>query len=580
MGRLKKLRKYTDTALRKAIDDPDELKKAYVHLYGVSLAAGMISEKRGQDTELACMAAMLHDMYAYTAGSYEDHAHKGADLAREILGKLELTSAEETDIICSAIYHHDDKASVDTPMDEVLKDADVIHHTMNDPEKPVKEKERKRYDALRAECGLPPAAETSHEMKEKTIIDFRRDTESHSPTYHTVNKADLVDTSFDVRTDAGGKDADQNSMTMRRYHRILWSKELPNGEVLELRNEKNKYLCWRDFSFGSDSMTTSFRYKDKKGIELKKEVAARVPDYGVYIEDYLKRASTIGGYIIFPTHQNNMNGMRGMNIYIKDRWDLTMECIRRFYNDEKSPLSDTLERDRQFFALFNDFKGFVDFFYLQDCVSEDYSRVVFWQKDCSLKKTVPLPKDADEYFYWIQKELEFVERRAGRMRDGLKNDLAYHAVSAFFREGDLSIDQTENVDRFPEMLEEVANIMVSDMSITASTDNLKGSPRKAGYSRYMNINDYCCSLIYDQNNWRDKASEVTPFWFGIKGKNWKMTPEILRWIETKDPYTVSALWNKQPCIALKPLTGETFDVVCADLKRQIVELVRDLERSK
>lgn len=32
MSRLKNLRKYTDTALRKAIDDPDELKKAYVHL--------------------------------------------------------------------------------------------------------------------------------------------------------------------------------------------------------------------------------------------------------------------------------------------------------------------------------------------------------------------------------------------------------------------------------------------------------------------------------------------------------------------------------------------------------------------
>ena len=113
--------------------------------------------------DLLISAAMLHDMYAYTAGSYEDHAHKGADLARKILGKLKITSEEETDIICSAIYHHDDKASVDSPMDEVLKDADVIHHTMNDPQKPVKEKERKRYDALRAEFGLPPAAETVQE---------------------------------------------------------------------------------------------------------------------------------------------------------------------------------------------------------------------------------------------------------------------------------------------------------------------------------------------------------------------------------------------------------------------------------
>lgn len=34
--------------------------------------------------------------------------------------------------MCSAIYHHDDKLAVDGPMDEVLKDADVIHHCMND----------------------------------------------------------------------------------------------------------------------------------------------------------------------------------------------------------------------------------------------------------------------------------------------------------------------------------------------------------------------------------------------------------------------------------------------------------------
>ena len=38
---------------------------------------------------------------------------------------------------------------------EVLKDADVVHHTMNDMDKPVKEKERARYRALRQEFGLP-----------------------------------------------------------------------------------------------------------------------------------------------------------------------------------------------------------------------------------------------------------------------------------------------------------------------------------------------------------------------------------------------------------------------------------------
>ena len=153
MSRLKELRAYVDKKLNK-IDDEDKRISATAHLYGVSLAAQMLAKKRGLDPELAAMAGMLHDMHAYKTGSYDDHAHLGADLARKILGKLELTTSEETDIICSAIYHHDDKAAIDSPMDELLKDADVIHHTLNDTSKAVKEKEQARYDRICEELGL------------------------------------------------------------------------------------------------------------------------------------------------------------------------------------------------------------------------------------------------------------------------------------------------------------------------------------------------------------------------------------------------------------------------------------------
>ena len=153
MSRLKELRKYVDKELNK-IEDVDKRNSAIVHLYGVSLAATMISKKRGLDPEIASMAAMLHDLHAYKTGSYDDHAHKGANLAREILGELKLTDEAETDLICSAIYHHDDKLIADGPIDEVLKDADVIHHCMNDLSKPIKEKERSRFDKLCVEFGM------------------------------------------------------------------------------------------------------------------------------------------------------------------------------------------------------------------------------------------------------------------------------------------------------------------------------------------------------------------------------------------------------------------------------------------
>ena len=147
MSRLKELRKYVNKELNK-MEDVDKRTSAIAHLYGVSLAATMIAKKRGLDPELASMAAMLHDLHAYKTGSYDDHAHKGAELARKILGKLELTDEAETDLICSAIYHHDDKLVTDSPMDEVLKDADVIHHCMNDLSKDIKEKEQARFAAL------------------------------------------------------------------------------------------------------------------------------------------------------------------------------------------------------------------------------------------------------------------------------------------------------------------------------------------------------------------------------------------------------------------------------------------------
>ena len=153
MSRLKDPRKVVDAELKK-MEDPDKRISAVNHLYGVSLAATMIAQKRGLDPELAAMAAMMHDLAAYKSGSYDDHAHRGAELAREILAELGETDQEETDLICSAIYHHDDKLVVDEPMDEVLKDADVIHHCMNDLAKEVKEKEKARFAALCVEFGM------------------------------------------------------------------------------------------------------------------------------------------------------------------------------------------------------------------------------------------------------------------------------------------------------------------------------------------------------------------------------------------------------------------------------------------
>ena len=153
MSRIKDLQKQVYKVLEK-IEDDDKRAKAVAHLHGVALAAAILAKKRGENAELATMAGLLHDLWAYKSGSYDGHAHLGAEYARKLLEKLELTTNEETEIICSAIWHHDSKAEINAPMDEILKDADVIDHSLSDSTKEVKAHEQERYAKLREELGL------------------------------------------------------------------------------------------------------------------------------------------------------------------------------------------------------------------------------------------------------------------------------------------------------------------------------------------------------------------------------------------------------------------------------------------
>ena len=177
------------------------------------------------------------------------------------------------------------------------------------------------------------------------------------------------------------------------------------------------YLNWNGFRFSSDSILVSFRYKRYK--RTLEKVAKEVSDYKSFVEEYLRQFYTIGGMIIFPKRPGGINQSKGCNSYICDRWDLTLECIRRYYNNQDNPLQSVLEKDKPFFDLFLDFKGYVDFFFLQDAVSEDYSSVLFWEGDGSFRNN-PLPTSVSCYLLWIEKELEFVQRRNRRIEEYVK----------------------------------------------------------------------------------------------------------------------------------------------------------------
>lgn len=152
-NRIEILRKYIDEILLN-MEDSQERRCGYLHLYGVSQACAIIALKRNQDIELATMAGMLHDLHSYKTMNTENHAEHGAVLARQILEKLSLTTDSETDLICSAIRNHSSKATIHSAFDEILKDADVLQHCLYNPLFPVMEHEKCRFQNLLSEFGI------------------------------------------------------------------------------------------------------------------------------------------------------------------------------------------------------------------------------------------------------------------------------------------------------------------------------------------------------------------------------------------------------------------------------------------
>ncbi|QIK95576.1 hypothetical protein G7076_02960 [Sphingomonas sp. HDW15A] len=224
-----------------------------------------------------------------------------------------------------------------------------------------------------------------------------------------------IDTSFDVRFDAGGKDPDTHSPTLRQYHRKLWSKPLPSGRPFDLSDKvPGVYLHHRsdlgEFFLSSDSIVNSLTRWKSMG-----HICALFSEEEN--EAFRTINSTVGATIIFPGNwiggKNTINGARGFIRKIADRMDLTLESIRRHYLGEPSPLGETLSRYDDFFQLFEDFEGYVDFFLLQDLVDEDSGVKFFMPFDDFEGPSVP--QDLDTYRTYRHRSIEFVAARNSRI---------------------------------------------------------------------------------------------------------------------------------------------------------------------
>lgn len=232
-----------------------------------------------------------------------------------------------------------------------------------------------------------------------------------------MDENSAFDPDFDFRTDTPpAKDPDSDSPTLARYHRLLWSKALPNGEILHFKVERSdsRYLI-RDDSrsnalvWSSDTISNSHKGHRRALYE-------QMPP-GVNDEHH---RGPIGARLVFPALQAQgkptINQARGgFNPELCDRFDLALECIRRYYEgDGPSPLADTLEKYASFFELFGSFRGYVSFFLLEDLVSDDFSAVRF-HRPFERFGGNPLPRTFDDYVSFREAQARFVAARTERI---------------------------------------------------------------------------------------------------------------------------------------------------------------------
>ena len=153
MDRLERVRQVVDEIVRRQADLPYR-RAAYIHLYGVSTLCALLALKRGLDVQLAQVAGMLHDLSTYQRADSTDHDRLSALEARRLLDELGLFTPHETETICQAILHHRAKGEVHAPLDELLKDADVLQHYLYNTGLEQQANEEPRIAAIRAELGV------------------------------------------------------------------------------------------------------------------------------------------------------------------------------------------------------------------------------------------------------------------------------------------------------------------------------------------------------------------------------------------------------------------------------------------
>ena len=126
-------------------DQPGDWER--VHISSCAKIGFLMAEKRGVDPILAASACACHDYGRIITGKQAGHAEAGYEPIKGFLRETHLFGEEEIEQIAIAVKNHSNKAEIGTPIEEIVKDADVLDFHQYGYEMPRKE-QQDRLDKL------------------------------------------------------------------------------------------------------------------------------------------------------------------------------------------------------------------------------------------------------------------------------------------------------------------------------------------------------------------------------------------------------------------------------------------------
>ena len=97
-----------------------------VHIVSSATIGYQMALHRGVDPELAAAACTCHDYGRIITGRQEGHAEAGYEPVKVFLKGTGLFSEAEIEEIATAVRNHSKKEEIGTPLEEIVKDADVL----------------------------------------------------------------------------------------------------------------------------------------------------------------------------------------------------------------------------------------------------------------------------------------------------------------------------------------------------------------------------------------------------------------------------------------------------------------------